>query len=98
MPVNPKFLVFGLILAIALSGCGFVAVSETPESWGASGGNYGAKRWIEDESKNGWPSSEGVALFCVNIAEEGQKEFNWTFQQQLDSTDACTKAFVDGLR
>ena len=81
---------------ITLSGCGVVAVSETPESWGVSGGRYGSEQWLE-EGNQSFPTAESLALFCVTVAEEGQKKFEWTFQQQLDSTDACTKAFVDGL-
>jgi hypothetical protein len=37
-------------------------------------------------------------MYCVSISESGQKDFNWTFQQQIQSTDACTEAFVDGLK
>lgn len=97
MPANLKFLLFGLMLTSTLTGCGFVAVSETPESWGASGGKYGAEKWVE-EGNESWPTSDSVALFCVSISEEGQKKFNWTFQQQLESSDACSRAFVDGLK
>jgi uncharacterized protein YceK len=68
MPVNPKSLLFGLILTCTLSGCGLVS-SETPESWGASGGSYGAEQWVEVEKNKNWPSAESVALFCVTVAE-----------------------------
>jgi uncharacterized protein YceK len=98
MPVNPRFLLFGLILSCILSGCGLVAVTETPESWGASGGSYGAEQWVEVEKNKSWPTAESLALFCVSIAEQGQKKFNWTFAQQLKSTTACNRAFVDGLK
>ena len=87
----------GLWDAVAYGNGKFVAVSETPESWGASGGKYGAEKWVE-EGNESWPTSDSVALFCVSISEEGQKKFNWTFQQQIESSDACSRAFVDGLK
>ena len=96
MPVNPKFLVFGLLITCALSGCGVVEIAESPESWGAAGGSYGAKSWLET-NPGSWPTSDSVAMYCVSITETGQKKFNWTVQQVFESTDACSEAFVDGL-
>jgi uncharacterized protein YceK len=97
MPVNPKYLFVGLILACTLSGCGVVQVAESPESWGAAGGSYGAEEWTKTEPNGVYPSSDSVATYCVSIAESGQKKFNWTIQQVFESTDACSKAFVEGL-
>jgi uncharacterized protein YceK len=96
MPANPKFLVFGFLITFTLSGCGVVTVAESPESWGADGGSYGAKNWLET-NPDSWPSSDSVAAYCVSIAETGQKKFNWTLQQVYESTDACSEAFVEGL-
>ena len=97
MPANRKFLFVGLILTCTLSGCGVVQVAESPESWGASGGSYGAKQWLETNTSGIYPSSDSVAVYCVRIAETGQKKFNWTMQQVFKSTDACAEAFVQGL-
>ena len=96
MPANPKFLVFGFLITCTLSGCGVVEVAESPESWGAAGGSYGAKNWLET-NPGSWPTSDSVAAYCVSIAETGQKKFIWTVQQVFESTDACSEAFVEGL-
>ena len=98
MPANLKVLLFGFILTCTLSGCGAIEKVNTPESWGASGGSYGAKQWIETHGKGVWPSTDSASIYCVTIAEEGQKKFSWTFEQALKSADACVKAFVDGLK
>jgi len=97
MPANRKFLFIGFILTCALSGCGVVEVAESPESWGASGGSYGAEEWMKTETSGAYPSSDSLAAYCVSIAETGQKKYNWTIQQVFESTDACNKAFVEGL-
>lgn len=98
MPANPKFLALTFILTCSLSGCGVVEVAESPESWGASGGSYGAEQWLQTEASGVYPSSDSVAMYCVSIGESGQKKFNWTYEQLVRSTDACTEAFVEGLR
>jgi hypothetical protein len=98
MPVNLRNLLMGSILVFTLTGCGVIEVAETPESWGARAGSYGAEEWVKKEGKGIFPTSDSVAMYCVSISESGQKDFNWTFQQQIQSTDACTEAFVDGLK
>ena len=98
MPVNRSVLGFGIILSCTLSGCGAIEFVETPESWGARGGSYGAKQWVETREKGDWPTTESAALFCADISESGQKKFNWTFEQVIKSADACSRAFVDGLK
>ena len=94
--LHKKF-VFGFLITCTLSGCGVVEVAESPKSWGAAGGSYGAEKWIENNPSGGFPSSDSVAAYCVSIAESGQKEFNWTIQQIFESTEACSEAFVQGL-
>jgi hypothetical protein len=96
MPANLKVLFFGFILMFSLSACGVVEVAESPESWGNAGGSYGAENWRET-NPGSWPTSDSVAAYCVSIGESGQKKFNWTIQQVIESTDACSKAFVEGL-
>jgi hypothetical protein len=96
MPANLKLLVFGFLITCTLSGCGVVEVAESPESWGSAGGSYGAENWRET-NPGSWPTSDSVAAYCVSIGESGQKKFNWTIQQVIESTDACSKAFVEGL-
>lgn len=97
MPANRKVIVLGFLITSVLSGCGVVEVAESPESWGAAGGSYGAKQWRETETSGLYPSSDSVAAYCVSIAETGQKKFNWTIQQVVKSTDSCAEAFVKGL-
>ena len=96
MRANPKLIVLGSLMIFALSACGSVEMAESPESWGAAGGSYGAKNWL-DSNPGSWPTSDSVAAYCVSIAETGQEKFNWTIQQVFASTDACSKAFVEGL-
>jgi hypothetical protein len=98
MRVNLKITSFILLFALPLAGCGTELVrEESPESWGANAGRYGAEQWIEQNDKSSWPSTDSVAAYCVSIAESGQKEFSWTIEEIYQSTDSCTKAFVDGL-
>jgi hypothetical protein len=97
MPVSLRKILFGVFLMVALSGCG-IQFEESPESWGSTSGTDGAKLWIEKEGSSVYPSSDGVAAFCVSMSEEGQKKFNWTVEEIYASTDACAKAFVDGLQ
>jgi hypothetical protein len=98
MPANLKSLMLGFFLIVSLSGCGIIEAVETPSSWGESGGSYGAEEWVEKNGKGLLPTTDSAALFCVSIAESGQKKFNWNFQQTIEATDACTRAFVDGLK
>jgi uncharacterized protein YceK len=95
--INIKILGLALIFSSTLGGCGTVVFKETPESWGTDAGIFGAKQWIQENGKSSWPSTDGVAAYCVNIGESGQKEYNWTIEQLIESTDACSKAFVDEL-
>jgi hypothetical protein len=97
MRVNPKQILIPVLFVFTLSGCGIV-FSESPESWGSKSGSDGAKLWIEKQGSSVYPSSEGVASFCVTMGEEGQKRYDWTFEEQFASTEACTSAFVDGLK
>ena len=98
MPVNLRNLLFGSILLFTLAGCGVIEIAETPESWGTRAGSYGAEEWVKNEGKGIFPTSDSVAMYCVSVSESGQKDFNWTFQQLVQSTDACAEAFVDGLK
>lgn len=98
MRVSLKIMSSIFLLAIPLAGCGTVVTREdSPESWGAEAGRYGAEQWIEKNGKNSWPSTDSVAAYCVSITESGQKEFSWTLEEIFQSTDSCSKAFVDGL-
>ena len=97
MPVNLNKFFSGLILLCILTGCGVIEIAKTPKSLGEEAGRYGAEEWVKREGKGIWPSSDSVAVYCVSISEAGQKEYNWTLQQQIQSTDACTTAFVDSL-
>jgi len=79
------------------TGCGMVELVTTPESWGTGAGEYGAKEWVKINGENNYPSAESIAMYCVTVSEDGMKKNSWTFQQQLRSTEACNKAFVEGL-
>lgn len=98
MRANHKFIILGFLIIGTLCSCGIIKVSESPESWGTSGGSYGAKQWTETNADGDYPTSDSVAMYCVSIGETGQKKFNWTYEQLVKSTDACTDAFVEGLR
>ena len=98
MLVNLKKIILVFVLIGTLSGCGVIEVVETPESWGARGGRYGAEEWIKNNGRDQFPSSDSAALYCVSIVESGRDKFNWNFQQTIESTNACTEAFVEGLK
>jgi len=98
MRVNLRRLLFGLFLVSTLTGCGVIEFVETPEAWGKRAGSYGAEEWVKNEGKGILPTSESVALYCTTISESGQKDLSWTFEQQIESTQACVRAFVDGLK
>ena len=97
MRVSHKLISLLLVISPLLSGCGVVELVETPKSWGARAGEYGAEQWAK-EGKSGYPSSDAVAAYCVSIGESGQKEFDWTLNQMYEATMACTDAFVSGLK
>ena len=98
MPANLKKLLFTLFLLSTLTGCGVIEFVETPESWGKRAGSFGAEEWVKSEGNGILPTSESVALYCTTVSESGQKDFSWTFEQQMKSTQACVRAFVDGLK
>jgi hypothetical protein len=97
MVVNLKLLAQVPLAVLILTGCGVISVAETPAGWGSGAGKTGAEMWNEQNGGSGYPSAEGVAAYCVSIAEDGQKRFDWNYTQALAATDACTEAFVEGL-
>jgi len=97
MPVNHKISLAVVPLLICLTGCSAVQLVESPESWGKSAGEYGASEWVKNNGSGNWPTSDSVAIYCITISDDGQKEYGWDFQQHTASVEACTRAFVDGL-
>ena len=93
---HKRSVIIFVMSSFLLASCSLVPVSESPESWGTAGGKYGAQEWKKSHP-NDFPTTESAALFCVSIAEEGSKKFEWTYAQQIDSSDACVKSFVSGL-
>ncbi len=97
MAANPKQIMFITLILAMISGCTLISEVETPKSWGEAGGKAGAQMWIEEYGKSGYPSTESSAAYCVDISEDGMKRFDWSFEQAMESTEACVKSFVDGL-
>jgi hypothetical protein len=98
MPVNHKILLAMLPLLICLTGCGAVQIiNESPESWGKSAGEYASLEWVSNNGRGNLPTSDSTAMYCITISDEGQKEYDWTYEQHLSSVDACIEAFVKGL-
>lgn len=98
MPVNRRILLVILPLLICLTSCGAVQiVDESPESWGKKAGEYGSSEWVSKNGRGNFPTSDSTAIYCVTISDDGQKKYDWTYEQHLSSVDACIKAFVKGL-
>ncbi len=97
MAANRKLIFQIPIILGLLSGCGFVGATVTPESWGSQAGKDGAELWIQENGQGNWPSVDSAAAFCVAIAEEGLKIFEWSYAQVMEASDSCTEAFVKGL-
>ncbi len=97
MLVNPKKPIVLVMSGLLLVSCSFVETPPTPKEWGYGAGQYASEEWIKKNGTNKYPSAEGMAMFCVNISEDGQKNYDWTVAEAYDSTMACTEAFAKGL-
>lgn len=98
MPVSHKFSLVVLPLIIFLTSCGSVQiVDESPESWGKSAGEYASSEWVSKNGIGNLPTSDSTAMYCITISDDGQKKYDWTYEQHLSSVDACIEAFVKGL-
>ena len=98
MPVSHKFSLVVLPLLIFLTSCGAVQiVDESPESWGKSAGEYASAEWVSKSGRGNLPTSDSTAMYCITISDDGQKKYDWTYEQHLSSVDACIEAFVKGL-
>ena len=98
MPVSHKFSLVVLPLLIFLTSCGAVQiVDESPESWGKSAGEYASSEWVSKNGRGNLPTSDSTAMYCITISDDGQKKYDWTYEQHLSSVDACIEAFVKGL-
>jgi hypothetical protein len=97
MLVDHRIKFISLISSIFfLTSCGAISIVDSPRSWGIKAGEYGSSEWKTNNQSN-YPSSESIAMYCVAIAEDGLAKLNWTFAQQMESTEACVQSFVDGL-
>lgn len=98
MPVNSRILLVVLPLLFCLTSCGAVQiVNESPESWGKSAGEYAASEWVSNHGRGNLPTVDSTSIYCISISDEGQKKYDWTYEQHLSSVDACIDAFVKGL-
>jgi hypothetical protein len=86
-----------MTFSFLVSGCSFAETPPTPKQWGKGAGEYGSKQWLEEKGNGVFPSAEGIATYCVNISEDGLKNYDWTIAQAYESTQACTDAFSRGL-
>lgn len=85
-----------LISAFGLAGCALVSSTSTPQGWGTAAGSYGSAEWMKLHPGE-YPTSESIAMYCVSIAEDGQKKYDWTIANQMKSSDSCVSSFVKGL-
>ena len=97
MLANLKKSIILSISVISLTSCSFVAAPLTPKEWGNGAGEYAAEEWIKTNGVNRYPTADSIALYCVNISEDGQKKYDWTFVEAYEATMACTEAFAKGL-
>lgn len=96
--VAARKMIFLLSLSLLLSQTGCVSVEkvESPQSWGSGAGEYAAKEW-QKENQGSYPTENGIAAYCVSISETGAKEYGWSFNETIESSDACVESFVKGL-
>ena len=98
MRVNHKILLAVLPLLICLTSCGAVQiVDESPESWGTSAGEYASSEWVSNNGRGNLPTVDSTSIYCITISDEGQKKYEWSYEEHLSSVDACIEAFVKGL-
>lgn len=97
MLVNLKKSIFLGMSALLLTSCSFVETPPTPKEWGKEAGEYASEEWIETNGVNRYPTADSIALYCVNISEDGQKKYDWTVAEAYESTMACTEAFAKAL-
>ena len=97
MLVNLKWLIVLIMSSLLLVSCSFVETPPTPQEWGNGAGQYASEEWIKKNGENKYPTADSIALYCVNISEDGQKNYDWTVSETYDSTMACTEAFAKGL-
>ncbi len=97
MRVNPRSFISGVASSLLLVGCTFVELPPTPKEWGTEAGNYASREWIKKNGKDSYPTAESIAMYCVNISEDGQKKYDWTVKEAYESTMACTDSFARGL-
>jgi len=85
-----------LLSTVFLSSCSIIPVSETPQSWGEKAGKFAAADWKKNHPGE-WPTTNSVALYCVNIAGKEISKFDWDYSQQIVASDSCISSFVNGI-
>ena len=94
-----KFLALSILvitLPATLTSCTIASSISTPRGWGTEAGKYGSSEWVKGHPGE-YPTSESIATYCVSVAEQGQRKYNWTISAQMTSSDSCVSAFVKGL-
>ena len=97
MRVGHKSVALFIVSGLFVSGCSFVEIPPTPQEWGTEAGNYASEEWIKKNGSSNYPTADSIAMYCVNIAEDGQKKYDWTISEGYESTQACVKAFAQRL-
>ena len=89
---------FLLILISSALGCS-ASETTTPTSYGNSAGQYFINEF-KDDSRFFMPTDETakvIADYCANLAYDKGLEMNWTMDEILKSSDACTSVIVEEL-
>lgn len=63
-----------------------------------SRGNYELEIFVKGRNGRGnFPATDSTAIYCITISDDGQKKYDWTYEQHKSSVDSCLEAFVKGL-
>ena len=76
-----------LLTVLFLTGCA-TSVPVTPESFGATAGEDGAKSWKE-QNPGQVASAESAGAYCASMSEYGGKQYGWTMSEILQASDSC---------
>jgi hypothetical protein len=68
----------------------------TPQSYGARAGEDGAKYW-KQQNPGVQPSAESAGAYCASMAEDGGKQYGWSFSEIAQAGDTCSIWFSTEL-
>jgi hypothetical protein len=89
-----KFIIIPII-SIFLTSCSS-SLPVTPESYGAKVGEDGAKYW-KQQNPGIQPSTDSAGSYCASMADDGGKQYGWTYSEIAQAGDSCSIWFATEL-